>query len=608
MTLRQKILLAQLPLMGALALLGLAAVWALESLGQRSQDFLRHNYQSVLAAQAMKETIERTDSAVLNVSLGQKEKGVAMVQALQRKFEEELEIEEEHINEPGEREAVWHIKFLWDQFKSKLDRFIEIHDRQATQEYYFRELEPALFAVKGAADQILVLNHTAMLRKAESASDLLSWLVIFLALMAGAALLAGLVLSAALTNRLLRPLSVLTQAVARLGKGDFRSRANVAGRDEIAHLAADFNVMAERLESYRSSSVDELMLAVRTARAVVDGIPEPVMVFKPNGRLFNFNLAAERLFNLNASANYLIDPAPELPEALHGALAMVLAGGGPHIPERFEEAVPVAVEGGERYYLPRITPVRERADGESVVGAVMILQDVTKLRHFDELKSDLVATVAHELKTPLTSLRMAVHLCLEGAAGEINAKQSDLLAAAREDCERLRGIVDELLDLARLQAGRAELRLKAVSAAELVRSALAAHQALAAEKRVTLRQGGPEIPALVMAEAERVQMVFANLIGNAIRHTPPGGEVVVTARREEGMARFEVADTGPGVPKEAQEAVFQRFYQLPGGGAAGLGLSIVRETVAAHGGQVGLVSEEGRGSIFWFTLPLAPEQ
>jgi signal transduction histidine kinase len=242
-----------------------------------------------------------------------------------------------------------------------------------------------------------------------------------------------------------------------------------------------------------------------------------------------------------------------------------------------------------------------------IVGATAILQDVTRPRRFDELKNDLVATVAHEFRTPLTSLRMAIHLCLEQVVGPVTEKQADLLHAAREDCERLQAMVDDLLDLSRIEAGRVEMHPHPTSAAALVEAAIEAHQAAAEERGLQLRATAPLPDGEVMADPERIALVFANLVTNAIRYTPRNGEIWVRTQQANGSVRFEVTDTGIGIPKEYQAHLFEKFFRVPGApvGGAGLGLSIAKEIVQGHGGDIGVKSEAGQGSTFWFTLPVA---
>ena len=261
------------------------------------------------------------------------------------------------------------------------------------------------------------------------------------------------------------------------------------------------------------------------------------------------------------------------------------------------------VTDADRYLLPRATPVYGEAG--DVRGATVILQDVTRLRRVDELRNDVVATVAHELRTPLTSLRMAIHLCLEQVAGPLTERQADLLYAGRDDCERLQSTVDELLHLARIQGGQITLDYRPTSPASLVETAIDGQGAAAAERHVQLETA--VLPGLsdVRADRDRIRLVFANLLSNAIRHSPPGAVVTVRALPALTGVRFEVIDAGKGIPKELQAAVFEKFFRAPDAppGGTGLGLSIAKEIVEAHGGQIGVESEIGRGSTFWFTLP-----
>jgi signal transduction histidine kinase len=200
---------------------------------------------------------------------------------------------------------------------------------------------------------------------------------------------------------------------------------------------------------------------------------------------------------------------------------------------------------------------------------------------------------------------MAIHLLTEQRVGPLNERQADLVFAAREDCERLRSVGDELLDASRIQAGRIELRVEPCEVGGLVRAALDAQQGFAAERRIALR--GEVLPGLppVQADAERVGLVLANLLQNAVRHSPPGGAVAVRAFEAGSEVRFEVDDAGSGVPPEHREAIFEKYFRLPGApkGGVGLGLFIAREIVQAHGGAIGVEpGRSGRGSTFWFTL------
>ncbi|MFY0582771.1 histidine kinase dimerization/phospho-acceptor domain-containing protein [Cystobacter fuscus] len=509
MILRHKLLLAQMPLALALLLVGVVAVKTLRELGRAGQDILADNYRSVLAMQDIIEHLERLDSAALFVVAGERQRGLEQVAAHRAPLETTLRIQEGNITEPGEAEATRRLGEAWTGYRSQYERFLGLEPGEA-RGVYFEALAPGFQEAREAARAILVLNQDAMVRKSEAQQRQSQRVNVLMGLAVVGALAGGLLASASLTQRALRPVGVLSGAVRRLGEGDLGTRAVVEGGDEIAGLARDFNAMAEALQRYQRSSLGELLQAQAAAQAAIDSLPDLVVVFGVEGVL-NVNRAAEEALRLSMEGSGTLGQvAPEVREVLERVRAHVLGGKGAYLPTGYEEAVRLEAPEGARWLLPRGSPVY--GEGGGVVGATVILQDVTRLRRFDELKNDLVATVAHEFRTPLTSLRMAIHLCVEEAAGPITEKQADLLHAAREDCERLQGIVDDLLDLSKLQSGREVLELRPVSTREVLEAALAPHRMAAEEKGVRLREALElEVEdTRVEADPERLQLVLSN--------------------------------------------------------------------------------------------------
>jgi two-component system, NtrC family, sensor histidine kinase KinB len=585
MTLRSKLLLAQLPLAIALVVVAVVSRGTFTSLDRHSQTILKDNHASVLGAQRMH------DSADELARIHSKDEQARLIAI----FERDLRFQEDNITEKGEAALTSQLHQSWGAFKAQLDR----GDRAP--------LDEPLRALRKTISEVIQVNQHAMVRKSEATRRTAERMSAFMLAATVAACVLGIFASVWLTNRLIRPLWVLTQAVRRLGEGDLVARARVDGGDEIAQVAHEFNTMADRLAEYRSSSLGELLQAQRSSQAAIDSLPDPVLVLDTDRTLLNVNRSAEALFGISVEAQ-AHDPFAHLDDTVREMVLRcfdhVIGGKGVYVPKGLEEAQAVPTSDGTRFFLPRANPVIDE-DG-AVIGLTITLQDVTRLRRFDELKSDLVATVAHEFRTPLTSLRMAIHLCAEGTVGPLTPKQGDLLAAAREDCERLQSIVDDLLDLSRIQAGRIELHVRPVSSESLIAHALDEHRQLAREKQVDLAGGAPTIDRPVSADPDRVQLVLGNLIQNALRHTPAGGRVSLRAAPDDGQVRFEVADTGPGIAREHLSRLFERFFRVPGTapGGAGLGLYICKEIAEAHGGRVGVESEPGEGSIFWFTLPL----
>jgi signal transduction histidine kinase len=265
-------------------------------------------------------------------------------------------------------------------------------------------------------------------------------------------------------------------------------------------------------------------------------------------------------------------------------------------------------DGQERFFLPRVLAIRDDQDG--LLGAALVLTDVTKLRRVDQLKSDMVSTVSHELKTPMTSIQMAIHLLLEEVVGPLTPKQVELLLAARQDSDRLLAMVNDLLDLTRIEQGRLRLDLQLVAPRELIGELIDRFETRARDAGVALDADVAKNLPGILADRDRIGHVFDNLIGNALRHTKRGDKIKLIAQADEGAVRLTVADTGAGIPAEHLPHIFEKFYQVPGvphAGGAGLGLAIVREIITAHGGEVSVNSRPGAGTAFSFTLPVGPQ-
>ncbi len=605
MKLRTKLVAAQLPLVAALAVTAIVGSYVARLLGEGAEDILKDNYRSVLAAQNMKEAAERIDSGVMFVIAGRPDEGGTQIDANVPKLEHELRVQESNITEPGERDATQKLRAAWTEYARAIAAARpalaapELHDR------YFAELLPRFLSVKDAADTILAINEDAMIRKSDSAQHTATEANELLLAIAILGLVLALVASSILTTRVLRPVSVVAQTARRLGEGDLAVRAKVEGKDEIADLARELNTMADHLQRYRHSSLGELLEAQLAAQATIDSLPDAVLVIALDGELRHANQAAEALLKVRAEAgrNALATLEPSVRAVVERLRQHVAGGHGAYVPKGLEEAI--KLPDGDRALLPRAAPLY--AEEGDVVAATIVLQDVTRLVRFEELRNDLVATVAHEFRTPLTSLRMAVHLLSEETVGPLTRKQADLVFAAREECDRLQSIVDELLDLSRIQADRVELRTSELDPEQVIHAVLDGHANEAASRHATLRaEVLPGMPA-IRADRERLQLVLDNLISNAIKYGPDGGTITVRAAQRERFLRIEVSDEGPGIPREYQQAIFDKYVRVPGApkGGAGIGLYIAREIVRAHGGEIGVECEPGRGSTFWFTVPLA---
>jgi signal transduction histidine kinase len=405
----------------------------------------------------------------------------------------------------------------------------------------------------------------------------------------------------------LQPLQAVTERAREISDGNLDQVMPVVSSDEVGELAQVFNIMARHLRDYRQSQTDRLVRAQRTIQATIDSFPDPVLMIDCDGQVEMANPAARRLLGvLPAQKGHPGTGTWEPPEALRQPLRDALRGQSDYLPEEFDRTILIGTSGLERSLLPRILTIRDAHD--HTLGAAVVLQDVTRLRLLDQVKSNLVATASHELKTPLTGIRLAVHLLLEETVGPLTPKQLELLIDARENSERLLAVVNNLLDLARLEQGWRQLDQRPESPRTLLQTAADAVRARANDKAIELVLNVPAGLPDVCVDVERIGHALRNLLDNALACTDRGGRITLAAEANGDAVTLSVADTGIGIPPEHLPHVFEKFFRVPGqsrGAGTGLGLAIVHEIVTAHGGTVACQSQVGVGTTFRLRLPIA---
>jgi NtrC-family two-component system sensor histidine kinase KinB len=409
----------------------------------------------------------------------------------------------------------------------------------------------------------------------------------------------GIVLSVYFATRraIFKPMQTLTAVAKELGNGNLDQVVPVQSNDEIGALAAAFNKLAAKLRAYRQITADQILQARQMTEMTFSAFPDAILALTGDGRIDFANPAAEELLRG-------LDSKVGLPLRIREEAENVLKGATDYLPTSFENAVPVRLNEHEAYLLPRVIGMRDESG--KLFGAAMVLQDVTRFRLMDEVKTNLVSTVSHELKTPLSSIRMGLHLLLEEKIGALNPKQLELLLAAREDSERLLRMINDLLDLARLESGQTPQRFEIISPAILIKSAVPdLTPLLEANGARLVTEISAELPD-VAVDLRQIGHVLSNLVSNAARHSRPGEDVVLSAKPIDKSVRFSVLDHGPGIPQEFQPRIFERFFRVPGtenSTGVGLGLAIAKEMIVSHGGRIGLQSTSSYGSEFYFDLP-----
>ncbi|HZL36998.1 MAG TPA: ATP-binding protein [Tepidisphaeraceae bacterium] len=598
--LRFKILLGFGGLLLILVAVSVLGETVLDRYSAAMQRSFKEDYQSVAVCEQMAHACDQIDTALQQHFWQDHPLRPAQIERWRIVFDQQMRAQRAAATLPGESEATDRLARRWQEYTRLYPQLLDASiPRDVRQARYARLGLPKAMEVQAAAHDLIDMNMQSMLAVHDQARRMAGrsrWAMHVLTISAVAL---AVVFAFFIGRLILRPVRVLTDSVRQIEHGNLDLRVPVQSHDELGTLAAAINAMAAQLGIHRQADRERLARTERTTQLAIDSLPDAIVVLTPDGRIELANQTAQRLFQFVAGADVESLPTPWLAEIHRRILRTGHAAGL----SGYESTIQLEQDGETRSFLPRTAPIL--TDGQHAIGATVVLADVTGLRRLDEMKNGLLSLVSHELKTPLTSMRMVLHLVTEEKVGTLPPRQKELLCAARDDAERLHLIIEGLLDMARIESGRALMELQPVSSRQLAEQAAAVMRGAFEGQQVELTVDAAEDLPMAHADAARIGHVLSNLLNNALRYTPAGGHVRLWARLAEDWIEMGVTDDGAGIPRAHLPRVFEKFYRAPGQpGAAGsgLGLSIVKDIVEAHGGQVRAQSDELQGSTFAFTL------
>ena len=403
--------------------------------------------------------------------------------------------------------------------------------------------------------------------------------------------LIAILLAIIITRYTFEPLNNLTEAVKNLGKGEFLNKLSFNRHDEIGQLSQSFMQMANRL----SEEIEGFKLERSTLNAVLTHMTDAVIIVDGKGIVQLSNQAAERIFGIHQDHAV----GKSLIEVLRNHQLVELWK--ECLDARKQKTTTLEIMPNKMFVQGIATPMEDVFPG----GVLIVMQDLTKLRKLEKVRSDFISNVSHELRTPLASIKALSETLQEGALEDPPAARR-FLARMEVEIDNLTQMVQELLELAKIEFGRVPLRRKISSPGELIERAVERLQVQAERSGLSMVVAYPENLPEVLADSSRVGEVFMNLLHNAIKFTPPGGRITVSAYSDKGKVVFQISDTGVGIEPESLPRIFERFYKIDrarSSGGTGLGLSIAKHIIESHGGRIWVESELGKGSSFFFTLP-----
>jgi len=542
-------------------LIGGIGAFSIQQIGVESKEILKDNYESMTFCKSMMQALD-------DMEKGQSE--------AQFRFETNLSAQEKNITEPGEKEMTEGVRTYFEQAKNHFSPNAEANIRQRLY-------------------RIIDVNMLAIVRKNNLAQHTINTVLLYLGLIGSICFLVLFTFILNFPGYIANPIKELTASIKEIANQNYSERLHFKSSDEFGELAEAFNAMAQKLDSYENSNMAKLMFEKKRIETIINNMKDPIIGFNEKQIILFVNTEASKILGI-PEHDLIGKYAPDV--AIQNDLMRTLLMQNEHA-----KPLKIFADSKESYFNRETLVVagKNEQDGLPVkLGTVIILK-------LDLAKTNFIATISHELKTPIASIKLSSKLLEDVRIGKLNEEQKELIENINDETERLLRITGELLDIAQVETGKIHLNFQKVKPEEIVSYAVDSLHFQAKQKGISLEV----VPATdpfpdILADLEKTAWILVNLLSNAIRYSPENGKIIVSLNKMEKMLEFSVRDFGQGIEAKYQDKVFDKFFRIPGSNTSGtgLGLAIAKEFIAAQGGEIGFESEFGKGSRFFFTLPL----
>lgn len=401
------------------------------------------------------------------------------------------------------------------------------------------------------------------------------------------ALLLAIFVSYILANSLSKPILRVIDVSKNVARGDFTKKINIKTGDEMSDLANNFNNMTDKLSHYTKMQADKLS-------AIVYSINDGLVLTEENNKIVLMNDMAAKILEIPGNST-----APLFEIIKNNKLLSAIK----QVSEKPETVKEVDLSKDMPFFINVTTQIITDPDKKTIVGIIFILRDITGEKEIDKMKDDFFHGITHDLRNPLTSMLGFLKFLLDGSVGSVNEKQKYFLEIINKSSTRLLGMINDILDVAKLEVGRMELALMQFDIKNTVKRVCDSMDSKAMENKIKLASETPSI--IISADEGLLERVLINLVGNALKYTSSSGKVTILASEVNGNIKISVVDTGEGIPPEYLDRIFDKFQQVnaKSKGGTGIGLTITKYIVEAHLGKIWVESQLGEGSRFIFTIP-----
>lgn len=487
--------------------------------------------------------------------------------------------------------------------KETTDKVAE-HFIQAKQNPNDSTIKPQ---IRKDISELMRLNMAAIQTKSSIAAQTAQTATLWITFTGTFCFLVAFILLINLPGSIANPIKELTESIKQIAAQRYNQRVHFESHSEFGELARSFNTMAEKLEEYAGSKIAELLMEKKRIDTLINNMHDPVIGLDENGKVLFANnetlktigLKKEDIIGENVQQ---ISKTNDLMRILTQDLTKT------ELSDQKKEPLKIYADNKESYFEKEIIRISVIPTGETErkqIGHVIILKNVTPFKELDFAKTNFIATVSHELKTPISSIQMSIQLLKHLGTGELNNEQSQLIESINEDSSRLLKITGELLNMTQVETGNIQLNIQPSSAYSILQYAIDATKTQADQKHITLSVDTDTSIPNINIDSEKTAWVITNFITNAIRYSPEDSEIILSLKKRNNGVYFSVQDFGSGIDEKYKEKVFNRYFQIPGSSKAGsgLGLAISKDFIEAQGGNIGVETEQGLGSTFFFSFP-----
>lgn len=502
-------------------------------------------------------------------------------------FETYLAKQTKNITEPGEKELTDRLSISFRQLKNNPE------DKSALQD------------AKSCLFSILELNLNAIDRKSSFASLTADKSILLISILSVFCFLISLVLFLILPGNISNPIQELTKSIRHIADNDYSQRVGFESHSEFGELAISFNTMAQKLEEYNKSNVSKLLAERKITETLLNKIQYPIIGFDRNMKITLVNeeflkiagLEGEKLIGEN-----ILDLANK--NELTGKLIII----EPEKENRFSfdsvnSGIQFRIKGKDTFYekeIQNISYTTQYEKDEHIMGYVIILKNITKFMELDRAKTNFVATISHELKTPISSIKFSLQLLENEQTGTLNSEQQELIRSCEEDTNSLLKLVAEILNFTQVETGKIQLNMMSSDIKEIIRYAINTTRPAADQRNISIIEDYPSELSEVFIDKEKTAWVITNLLSNAIRYSFDNSRIVISGLQAGNRVKISVTDNGQGIDPQYKNKIFERYFRIPGNSkeGTGLGLAISKEFIEAQGGQITVESQPGAGSTF----------